>query len=65
MKVGEARELIGEAVVGAVRAGFAHDYEAMGYAQHPAPEPASRPAGTGRAMTRPGCRRYPRLWWSP
>lgn len=48
MKVGEARELIGEAVVGAVRAGFAHDYEAMGYAQHPAPEPAFK-AGRDRS----------------
>ncbi len=45
MRVGEAREWIGEAVVGAVRAGFARDHETMGYAERPAPEPAFK---TGR-----------------
>jgi hypothetical protein len=48
VKVGEAREWIGEAVVGAVRAGFAREYEAMRYAEHPAPEPAFK-AGRDRA----------------
>ncbi|UKZ02604.1 hypothetical protein BOQ63_000255 (plasmid) [Streptomyces viridifaciens] len=48
MRVGEAREWIGEAVVGAVRAGFARDHEMMGYAERPAPEPAFK-AGRERA----------------
>ncbi|MGF1427500.1 hypothetical protein [Kitasatospora sp. LaBMicrA B282] len=40
MRVAEARELIGEAVVASVRAGFAAWYREMNYAQHPAGPPA-------------------------
>ncbi|MFJ1708520.1 hypothetical protein [Kitasatospora sp. NPDC088346] len=48
MRVGEARELIGEAVVRAVREGFAREHEEMGYAERPAPAPAFT-AGRHRA----------------
>ncbi|WBP91376.1 hypothetical protein [Kitasatospora cathayae] len=48
MRVAEARELIGEAMVGAVRAGFAWEHEHFRYAEHPAPEPAFK-AGRERA----------------
>ncbi|KRB66413.1 MULTISPECIES: hypothetical protein [unclassified Kitasatospora] len=40
VKVGEARKLIGETVVSAVRAGFTCEHEEMRYAERPAPPPA-------------------------
>ncbi|MGW3061754.1 hypothetical protein ACWC98_38445 [Streptomyces goshikiensis] len=48
MRVGQARELIGQAVTDAVRAGFTAWYDAMDYATHPAPPPAFQ-AGRERA----------------
>jgi hypothetical protein len=48
MRVGQARELIGQAVTDAVRAGFAVWFDAMDYATHPAPPPAFQ-AGRERA----------------
>ena len=48
VKVGEARKLIGETVVNAVRAGFTREHEQMGYAERPAPSPAFR-AGKAKA----------------
>ncbi|WP_406116636.1 hypothetical protein OG572_42700 [Streptomyces virginiae] len=40
MRVGQARELIGQAVTDAVRSGFATWFDDMDYATHPAPPPA-------------------------
>ncbi|MEV6583681.1 hypothetical protein AB0M92_36710 [Streptomyces sp. NPDC051582] len=48
MKVGQARELIGQAVTDAVRSGFANWFKTMDYATHPAPPPQFR-AGRERA----------------
>lgn len=42
MRVGQARELIGQAVTDAVRSGFADWFKTMDYATHPAPPPGFR-----------------------
>ncbi|MFG2489080.1 hypothetical protein ACGFSI_40855 [Streptomyces virginiae] len=42
MRVGQARELIGQVVTDAVRSGFEAWFDDMDYATHPAPTPAFR-----------------------
>lgn len=58
MRVGEARELIGQAVTEAVRAGFAAWYRDMEYQAHSAPAPAFC---AGRERAGPDASRIPEV----